>query len=60
MKRERDRDAKTIRRMRGEGQSYGEIAEELGRSKADVYRVATTLGCQSDSVSAAIPVSCKV
>src|SRR5664280_2227566 len=49
VKRERDRDAKKIRHMRGEGQSYGEIAEELGRSKADVYRVATTLGCQSDS-----------
>jgi DNA invertase Pin-like site-specific DNA recombinase len=51
VKRERDRDAKKIRRMRGEGQSYGEIAEELGRSKADIYRVATTLGCESDSPS---------
>lgn len=58
IKRERDKDAKTIRRMRGEGQSYGEIAEELGRSKADVYRVATTLGCQSDRASAASPMSC--
>jgi DNA invertase Pin-like site-specific DNA recombinase len=57
VKRERDRDAKKIRRMRAEGQSYGEIAEELGRSKADVYRVATTLGCQSDSASAGGPLS---
>ena len=56
--RERDRDAKTIRRMRGEGQSYGEIAEELGRSKADIYRVATTLGCESDPGSDASPLSC--
>jgi hypothetical protein len=58
VRRERDRDAKKIRRMRGEGQSYGEIAEELGRSKADVYRVATTLGCESDPGSDASPLSC--
>ena len=57
VRRERDRDAKIIRKMRGEGQSYGEIAEELGRSKADVYRVAATLGCQSDSANAAISIS---
>jgi DNA invertase Pin-like site-specific DNA recombinase len=57
VKRERDKDAKTIRRMRGEGQSYGEIAEELGRSKADVYRVATTLGCQPDRACTASPIS---
>lgn len=42
-----DEDAKAIRRMRDEGQSYGEIANELGRSKADVYRVCTTLGCSA-------------
>ena len=40
-----DPDAKTIRRLRDEGQSYGEIATELGRSKSDVYRVCMTLGC---------------
>ena len=40
-----DKDATVIRKMRDEGQSYGEIAEELGRSKSDVYRVCTTLGC---------------
>jgi DNA invertase Pin-like site-specific DNA recombinase len=51
VRRDRDKDAKAIRRMRAEGQSYGEIAEELGRSKADVYRVAATLGCQSDRAS---------
>ena len=46
VKRERDRDAKVIRNMRDAGQSYGDIADELGRSKADVFRVATALGCQ--------------
>src|SRR5215472_795316 len=45
IKRERDRDAKRIRQLRGEGQSYKEIADELGRSTMDVYRVAMTLGC---------------
>jgi DNA invertase Pin-like site-specific DNA recombinase len=44
-RRERDRDAKRIRQMRDEGQSYREIAEELGRSTMDVYRVGMTLGC---------------
>ena len=57
VKRERDRDAKAIRRLRAEGQSYGEIAEELGRSKADVYRVAATLGCQSHPASTANPIN---
>jgi len=28
-----------------EGQSYSEIANELGRSKSDIYRVCMTLGC---------------
>jgi|SRR5215472_8817726 len=45
IKRERDRDTKRIRQLRGEGQSYREIADELGRSTMDVYRVAMTLGC---------------
>jgi DNA invertase Pin-like site-specific DNA recombinase len=45
VKRERDKDAKRIRQMREEGQSYREIAEELGRSTMDVYRVGMTLGC---------------
>jgi hypothetical protein len=31
--------------MRGSGDSYNEIAEALGRSKADIYRVCMTLGC---------------
>jgi DNA invertase Pin-like site-specific DNA recombinase len=57
IRRDCDRDAKVIRKMRDAGQSYGEIAEELGRSKADVYRVATTLGCQSDGASTGSPVS---
>src|SRR5664279_615049 len=58
VRRERDRDAKAIRRMRGEGQSYGVIAKELGRSKADVYRVASALGCASDPGSDASPINC--
>ena len=35
VRRERDKDAKVIRQMRGEGSSYAEIAEELGRSTSD-------------------------
>lgn len=46
VKRERDKDAKRIRQMREEGQSYREIAEELNRSTMDVYRVGLTLGCK--------------
>lgn len=45
--RDTDKDAVAIRRLRDEGQSYGEIAEELGRSKSDVYRVCMTLGCMA-------------
>lgn len=45
VKRERDKDAKRIRQMRDDGQSYREIAEELGRSTMDIHRVAMTLGC---------------
>jgi len=47
VKRERDADAKLIRQLRGDGQSYGEIADELGRSKTDIYRVCMTLGCSA-------------
>jgi DNA invertase Pin-like site-specific DNA recombinase len=47
VKRERDRDAAQIRRMRDEGQSYVDIADELGRSKSDIHRVCMTLGCSS-------------
>src|SRR5664280_563309 len=49
VKRERDKDAKLIRQMRDDGQSYREIAEELGRSTMDVYRVGMTLGCAADA-----------
>lgn len=45
VRRDRDKDAKVIRQMRGDGDSYGEIANALGRSKADIYRVGMTLGC---------------
>ena len=55
VRRDRDEDAKVIRRMRAEGDSYGEIAEALGRTKSDIYRVCMTLGCQADSASTASP-----
>jgi DNA invertase Pin-like site-specific DNA recombinase len=45
VRRDHDKDAKRIRQLRDEGQSYREIAEELGRSTMDVHRVAMTLGC---------------
>lgn len=45
VRRDRDKDAKRIRQLRDEGQSYREIAEELGRSTMDVHRIAMTLGC---------------
>jgi DNA invertase Pin-like site-specific DNA recombinase len=45
LRRDRDRDAKRIRELRNESQSYREIADELGRGTMDVYRVAMTLGC---------------
>ena len=48
VRRDRDKDAKAIRKMRAEGQSYGEIADALGRSKADIYRVCRTLECAAD------------
>src|SRR6516162_3201939 len=35
IKRDHDKDAKVIRQMRADGDSYGEIADALGRSKAD-------------------------
>lgn len=45
VKRDHDKDAKIIRQMRAEGDSYGEIAEALDRTKSDIYRVCMTLGC---------------
>jgi DNA invertase Pin-like site-specific DNA recombinase len=53
VKRERDKDAKRIRQLREDGQSYQEIADELGRSKSDIARVCRTLGCASDQTSSA-------
>ena len=55
VKREGDPDFKVIRQMRDEGRSYGKIADAMGRSKADVYRVATTLGCYAEHPSIASP-----
>jgi DNA invertase Pin-like site-specific DNA recombinase len=45
VRRDHDKDAKVIRQMRADGDSYGEIAEALGRIKSDVYRVCMTLRC---------------
>src|ERR1039457_455609 len=45
VKRDRNKDAKIIRQMRAEGDSYGEIAEALDRTKSDISRVCMTLGC---------------
>jgi DNA invertase Pin-like site-specific DNA recombinase len=58
VRRDRDRDAKVIRQMRAEGDSYGEIGEALGRTKSDIYRVCTTLGCAPDRSSTSGPMSC--
>ena len=52
--RQRDKDAAKIRQLRDEGQSYSEIADELGRSKADIGRVCQTLGCSSASSAPAL------
>lgn len=45
IKRERDKDAKRIRQLRDEGQSYSDIADELGRSRSDIARVCQALCC---------------
>jgi len=47
IRREHDKDRKIIRQLREDGQSYQEIADELGRSRADIARVCQTLGCAS-------------
>ena len=51
VRRERDKDAKRICQLREDGQSYQEIADELGRSKSDIARVCQTLGCAWDRTS---------
>jgi DNA invertase Pin-like site-specific DNA recombinase len=58
VRRDRDRDAKVIRQMRAEGDSYGEIGEALGRTKSDIYRVCTTLGCEPDRSSTSGQMNC--
>jgi DNA invertase Pin-like site-specific DNA recombinase len=51
-RRDRDRDAAKIRQLREDGQSYQEIADELGRSKADIGRVCAALNCAATSAPA--------
>jgi hypothetical protein len=41
--------------MRAEGDSYGEIADALGRTKSDIYRVCMTLGYEPDAASTSSP-----
>jgi DNA invertase Pin-like site-specific DNA recombinase len=47
----KDKDASTIRQLRNDGQSYSEIADELGRNKSDIARVCQTLGCTAATPS---------
>jgi DNA invertase Pin-like site-specific DNA recombinase len=56
IKRERDRDAAKIRQLRDEGQSYQEIADELGRSRSDIGRVCQTFGCATAAPAQAMSV----
>ncbi len=53
VRRDRDKHAAKIRQLRDDGQSLQEIADELGRSKSDVARVARTLNC-ADAASAPV------
>jgi hypothetical protein len=56
-RRERDKDVRIIRGMHASGDSYNEIAEALGRSKADIYRVCMTLGCAPGQTTTALSLS---
>jgi DNA invertase Pin-like site-specific DNA recombinase len=47
VRRDKDRDVKAICKLREDGQSYQEIADELGRTKSDIARVCQTLGCSA-------------
>ena len=45
VRRDHDQDAAKIRQLRDDGESLQAIADELGRSKSDIARVARTLNC---------------
>jgi DNA invertase Pin-like site-specific DNA recombinase len=45
IRRDRDRDAAKIRQMRNDGETYEEIGNQLGRSRADIHRVCQALNC---------------
>lgn len=51
---DRDKDAAKIRRMRDDGQSIREIADELGRKKSTVARICLTLNCATVSSAPAM------
>jgi hypothetical protein len=57
VRRDRDQDAKVIRKMRAESESYAEIADALARTKSDIYRVCMTLGCAPGRASTT-PMNC--
>jgi DNA invertase Pin-like site-specific DNA recombinase len=39
----------TLQQLREDGQSYQDIADELGRSRSDIHRVCQTLNCSPAS-----------
>ena len=45
---------KDFRQLRDEGQSYSEIADELGRSRSDIARVCQTLNCAATNQTGAM------
>ena len=53
----RDKDAGKIRQLRDDGQSYSEIADELGRPRSNIVRIANALGrCAGETVTSRMEV----
>ena len=52
--RKHDKDAAKIRQLRDDGQSYAEIADELGRSKASIERICVALRCSPAASTASM------
>jgi DNA invertase Pin-like site-specific DNA recombinase len=44
---DRDKDVAKIRKMREDGESIRDIADQLGRKKSSIARICQTLGCSS-------------
>ena len=49
VKRQHDRDADKIRMMREDGESFRQIADQLGRSHTDIARVCAALNCSAQA-----------